>query len=336
MIHRDSQADPSGFFFRGLHPGLFFGTMSDRYAGWIGQIYSRDRWAGRASRRDKRLGSQTFTEEVLPVASVEEYFEHFPALEIDFTFYRPLLERSGEPGPGYRVLQTYLRHLKPSDLLVLKVPQSVFARRLRSGDGFRLNPDYLDARAFTTRFYAPALKLLGDHLAGFIFEQEYQRAVNDGAAGVLAEELEAFFGDVPPDLRYHVEIRTVRLLREPLFRVLRRRRVGLVLSRWTWLPSLRQQIDLAGGWFDGGDGSRIIRLITPRGRTYQQTYAAAHPFSETVPGMLSDSVVEESVEIIRGVVREGSRLYLFVNNRAGGNAPLSAMRIAREFLARSS
>jgi uncharacterized protein YecE (DUF72 family) len=31
---------------------------------------------------------KTFIEEVLPVDSVQEYFEHFPVLEIDFTFYR--------------------------------------------------------------------------------------------------------------------------------------------------------------------------------------------------------------------------------------------------------
>jgi len=66
--------------------------------------------------------------------------------------------------------------------------------------------------------------------------------------------------------------------------------------------------------------------------TYAQTYAAAHPFSDTVDGMLTDTVVEQTVEIIKGAVREGSRLYLFVNNRAGGNAPRAARRIAGAFL----
>jgi hypothetical protein len=32
---------PETFHFRNLHPQVFIGTASDRYAGWIGQIYSR-------------------------------------------------------------------------------------------------------------------------------------------------------------------------------------------------------------------------------------------------------------------------------------------------------
>ena len=34
------------FHFRNLHPKVLIGTASDRYAGWIGQIYSQDRYAG--------------------------------------------------------------------------------------------------------------------------------------------------------------------------------------------------------------------------------------------------------------------------------------------------
>jgi len=182
MARPFSPSDLSEYRFRGIHPLLLIGTMSDRYAGWLGQIYSRERWAGRITRREKKLGSRSYTEDVLPVESVREYFEHFPVLEIDITFYRPLIEPAGEPGPNFRVLQAYLRFLQPSDRLVLKVPRSVFARRLRSGAGYRPNPDYLDAKKFTKNFYEPAADLLGDHLAGMIFEQEYQRKTADASS----------------------------------------------------------------------------------------------------------------------------------------------------------
>jgi hypothetical protein len=39
------------FHFRNLHPQVLIGTASDRYAGWIGQIYSQDRYTGRISQR---------------------------------------------------------------------------------------------------------------------------------------------------------------------------------------------------------------------------------------------------------------------------------------------
>jgi hypothetical protein len=54
------------FNFRSLHPQAFIGTASDRYAGWIGQIYSQDRYAGRITQRTKIIGGRTFAEEVLP------------------------------------------------------------------------------------------------------------------------------------------------------------------------------------------------------------------------------------------------------------------------------
>ena len=71
------------FNFRDLHPNVFMGTASDRYAGWVGQIYSRDRYQDKISIRTKKVGGRTFQENVLPVESVEEYFQHFSILELD-------------------------------------------------------------------------------------------------------------------------------------------------------------------------------------------------------------------------------------------------------------
>jgi hypothetical protein len=78
--------NPQTFTFQNLHPNLLIGTASDRYAGWIGKIYSDSRYKNRITKRTKIIAGKSFIEEVLPVGSVEEYFEHFPVLEIDFTF----------------------------------------------------------------------------------------------------------------------------------------------------------------------------------------------------------------------------------------------------------
>ena len=85
------------FQFHDLHPQVFIGTASDRYAGWIGQIYSEERYAGRISSRPKTVGGKSLKEEVLPVESVEDYFQHFSVLELDFTFYRALLDKDSKP-----------------------------------------------------------------------------------------------------------------------------------------------------------------------------------------------------------------------------------------------
>jgi hypothetical protein len=105
------EPNPETLYFRNLHPQVFIGTASDRYAGWIGQIYSKDRYEGWITRRTKVIAGKTFIEEVLPVDSVGEYFEHFPVLEIDFTFYRLLLDQDGQHTQNYRVLENYRRYL---------------------------------------------------------------------------------------------------------------------------------------------------------------------------------------------------------------------------------
>lgn len=319
------------YLFRGLHPQLHIGTMSDRYAGWVGQIYPEGKYRDRISRRTKKLSKNVYTEEVLPVESVVDYFRHFPVLELDFTFYRPLLDRKGTPTPNFHVLRTYRQHMAGDDRVFLKVPQAVCARKVRKRGAYEANPDYLDASLYTDGFRSPAVEILGDNLAGLIFEQAYQRRDEQTTPERAAEEWDAFFQAIPSDPCRHLEIRTPRLLKDPLFDVLRRHGVGLVLSHWTWLPSLREQGEKSGGGLISEDSSQVIRLVTPRGKTYEDTYAAAFPFDAMVEGMLHDETVEETVEIIRGVVQRGSRLYLFINNRAGGNAPQIAKRVAGRF-----
>jgi uncharacterized protein YecE (DUF72 family) len=76
----------------------------------------------------------------------------------------------------------------------------------------------------------------------------------------------------------------------------------------------------------------VIRLLTPRGKNYEQTYRATFPFNKEVEGMLSGRTFEELNEIMRDVLQEGRRIYLFINNRANGNAPQTARRISYQLL----
>jgi uncharacterized protein YecE (DUF72 family) len=104
---KSSETSSKNFLFRKLSQNILIGTASDRYAGWIGQIYSAGRYEKGVTRRSHKVGDKTFNEETLPVESVAEYFEHFPLLEIDYTFYRPLLESGGNPTQNFHVLKKY-------------------------------------------------------------------------------------------------------------------------------------------------------------------------------------------------------------------------------------
>jgi len=74
------------------------------------------------TRQRHMVGDKTFTEETLPVESVGEYFEHFSILEIDYTFYRPLLESKGSASSKYHALNSYRQQKKKEDLVLPRAP----------------------------------------------------------------------------------------------------------------------------------------------------------------------------------------------------------------------
>lgn len=332
MPPESTVCDPQKFKFRNFYPQVYLGTASDRYAGWIGQIYAPGRYENRFTHRSHRVGTQSFNEEVLPVDSVEEYFEHFSVLEIDYTFYRPLLEKDGKPTANYEVLKQYQKHLKPNHHLILKVPQIISAQKIRKGDTFVVNDGFLNPDVFINQFYKPANDLLASNLTGFIFEQEYQRRDERLPAKNIAAALDAFFEAIPSDSRYHLELRTESYLIKPLFEVLEKYGVGQVLSHWTWLPTLKKQWLKSGGNFFNKGNVAIIRLMTPLGVRYEDAYAQAFPFTKVVDGMLQYEMVEETAELMWKGLQQKVTMNVIINNRAGGNAPMIAQHIAKKFL----
>ncbi len=332
MTSQNDPAEAETFRFRDLHPLVSLGTASDRYAGWMGQIYSKENYGSRIKRRTKRVGGKSFVEEVLPVDSVKEYFQHFSTLELDFTFYNPLLGEDGTPTGSFHALRTYRDHLKKEDRLLLKASQLFFARKIRKGNAFLENEHYLNAQSFVERFYEPVRELLNPWLDGIIFEQEYQRKDERVAVKEQADSLDGFFSSLPRDNRFHVELRTQGYLHEPVLAVLEKHGVGQVFSHWTWLPSLQSQFAAGKRKFLNGGGSAVIRLMTPRGVRYEDAYARAHPFDKLVEGMMSREMIGHTVEIMREAANQGVRIHVIINNRSGGNAPLIAEEVAKAFL----
>ena len=58
--------------------GVFIGTSSWKYEGWLGQIYTRERYLSRG-----KFSRRVFEQECL-----REYSETFPAVCGDFAFYQ--------------------------------------------------------------------------------------------------------------------------------------------------------------------------------------------------------------------------------------------------------
>lgn len=326
--------------FRRVHPRLRFGTASDRYAGWLGTVYPPDVWADRVTSRKKRLAGQTIEERLLPVESVEDFFLHFGVLELDFTFYRPLLEPSGKSSANLLTLQRYAEVAPANARFLLKAPQAFTARKLPRKAGGKLtfeeNPDYLDASAFTERFALPAQDALGPRLAGVIVEQEYARVRESPPPEAFLTGLDRFFGDVPNNLAYHLEVRSPHLLVPQYFEWLEQKGLGFCFSYWTWLPPLREQWELAGERVLASHGEAVVRLMNPRGMSHDETLALAYPFDRPVEALAGTpearAMVDEAAALAYRAIAADVTLNVVTNNRAWGSAPDLARAVADRFL----
>jgi uncharacterized protein YecE (DUF72 family) len=120
---------------------VFIGTSSWRYEGWLGQVYTPERYYTRG-----RFSKTKFHEEC-----IQECAETFPVVGGDFSFY-------SIPQPAFwqKLFEHAPRHLKWS----LKVPEDFTARRFpkhpRYGArGGLENPTFLDAEQFEAGFLEP-------------------------------------------------------------------------------------------------------------------------------------------------------------------------------------
>jgi hypothetical protein len=314
--------------FRDIAEGVHFATASDRYAGWLGQIYSQDQ-GYKITRTRKTIKGVSIAEEKLPVRSVVEYFQHYSAIELDFTFYAFLLDADGKPARSYAPLVEYAKWLPVGVKVLLKVPEAITATKRWTSEGGKRamagNSDYLDPARFTDRFYRPALDILGGRIVAFIFEKGYQRKDSCPPPMENIDQLRAFFGGIPRDNRYHIEERTDRLKTPDYFAFLHEWSIGNVFSHWTWLPDLRTQWDQIGG-FTGAWS--VTRLLTPLRVGYEDTYARYHPFAELkdeFPQMYRDAAL-----IIDQGRKAGLPTVTVANNRAGGNANKINERVLSE------
>jgi hypothetical protein len=165
-----------------------------------------------------------------------------------------------------------------------------------------------------------------------IFKQEYQRKQDRVPVQKMAGDLDRFFESVPKDTRYHIELRTDAYLTSMVFEVLEKHGVGQVLSHWTWLPPLRKQLLKADNKAFNSGKQRIVRLMTPIGMRYEDAYAKANPFDKLVEGMMQPVMLHETAEIMRSAITDSFETRILINNRAGGNVPLIAQKVAEQFL----
>ncbi|PYT18974.1 MAG: DUF72 domain-containing protein [Acidobacteria bacterium] len=276
---------------------IWIGTSSWKYEGWLGQIYTPDRYLSRGKFSRKRFEMECLA----------EYAETFPIVCGDFSFYQ-------FPSPEYwgRLFDS-----APAALhFVLKVPEEVtvevFPKQPRYGPrAGGKNESYLNAEALSALFLEP-LEPWAARISSLIFEF--------GARGAAPREfmgrLDAFLAALPSTFRYAVEVRNREYLRPRYFACLNSYRVAHVFNAWTRMPVLSHQIGMPDAFTTD---FTVVRALLRQGRSYEDAVAQFTPYDKIRD---ENPEVRESLRALIHRMREERRAaYIFVNNRLEGNAP---------------
>ena len=282
---------------------IWIGTSSWKYPGWLGQIYSRDRYITRGKLSQKRFEAECLA----------EYAETFPIVCGDFSFYQ-------FPTPEFwqRLFATAPNELR----FALKVPEEVtaevFPRHARYGPRAGMkNESFLNAEALVAGFLEP-LEPYRDRIAALIFEF----GARSTAPREFIARLGPFLGALPPSFRYSVEVRNRSYLIPPYFECLAERKVAHVLNAWTKMPPLAEYMAIPGAFTTD---FTVLRALLREGRAYEQAVEELSPY---------DQVRDENPEgreamraLIRRMREERRAALIFVNNRFEGNAPTTIQAI---------
>jgi uncharacterized protein YecE (DUF72 family) len=290
--------------------GVYLGTSSWKYEGWMGQIYTRERYFTRG-----RFSQKKFDTECLA-----EYAETFPAVCGDFSFYQ-------FPSDSY--WQRLFAAAPASLLFGFKVPEEITVREWpkharygrRAGQP---NENYLDARLFENAFARP-LEKYAPRVGVLIFEFGTMGKRHYEGASQFAAHLKPFLACLPAGWRYAVEVRNKEYLDEPYFDTLREHNAAHVFSSWTRMPALEEQVRIEAAHTAG---FTVARALLRHGRNYEQAVDAFQPYEriqEENPGARDGlrALIERSKQ-------KKQTAFLFVNNRLEGNAPQTIQAVVSD------
>jgi uncharacterized protein YecE (DUF72 family) len=303
--------DPLGSRLQALaRKGIYVGTSSWKYPGWLGDVYTNDRYIWRG-----RFSKARFERNCLA-----EYAETFRTVCVDAAYYtfpnaRGLRELAGMVPDDFRFA------FKVTDEITIKRFPVLPRFGPRAG---RQNPNFLRAGLFSDAFLEPCL-VLGQKLGPLVFEFSHFASGELASPGLFLEQLDDFLGRLPQGHRYGVEIRNEEFLVPEYFAILARHDVAHVYNSWQAMPSIGEQLERASthpaASFVGA------RFLLRPGRAYADAVKRFSPYDQLKEPYPEG--VAAGARLIRAArhSKGSAPAFLYVNNRFEGNAPQTIRRM---------
>ncbi len=292
--------------------GIYLGTSSWKYPGWLGTVYDEQRYLYRG-----KLAESRFERECL-----SEYAEVFPSVCVDAGYYR---------FPSAQYIDGLVKQVPPGFRFSFKVTDDItactFPNLPRHGPkAGQRNEHFLNAKLFRSAFLS-SLRPHLDCIGTLIFEFSHFHPRDFARGRDFLEVLAPFLAELPDDFQYAVEIRNRTLLAEPYFELLAKHRVAHVFNHWDKMPGIDEQIALPHCHTTDFSAARL--LLKP-GRKYEEAVSAFSPYTHTHE--VNSAARSTAAELIRHrqeTAKTGTqrRSYIYVNNRLEGNAISTVLAI---------
>lgn len=281
--------------------GVFIGTSSWKYPGWLGQLYSPERYQTRGR----------FSEAKFERSCLAEYAETFSTVCVDAGYYA---------FPTEKYLAGLVEQVPAHFRFGFKVTEDVTVKRFPQLPRFgpragQVNEHFLDTKLFARCFLAPC-EFIRQNVGVLIFEFSHFHERDFARGRDFLPLLDRFLSDLPRGWQYAVEIRNKTFLHPEYFAVLRAYGVAHCFNAWERIPPVTQQM--------AAPESRTAdflagRFLLTAGRKYEAAVAAFSPYTETkTPDPDARDAARRLIIEARRQRRQFS--YFFVNNRLEGNA----------------
>lgn len=281
--------------------GIYLGASSWKYEGWLGSVYSPERYLARG-----RFSRKKFESECLA-----EYAETFPAVCGDFTFYQ---------FPSGETWRRLFATAPPGLQFGFKAPEEVtvaeWPAHARYGTrGGRENESFLNAELFIRGFLTP-LAPYRDRAGTVIFEFGAFSRRKYPSGGQFGRDLGRFLAQLPRGWRFAVEVRNAEFFEPEYFDILRAHNAAHVFNAWTRTPPLESQVLIEEAYTAD---FLVVRALLRQGRAYAEAVKRFEPYREIQdPNPGARAAIKTIIERARS---KRQLAFVFVNNRLEGNAP---------------
>jgi uncharacterized protein YecE (DUF72 family) len=283
--------------------GVYIGTSSWKYPGWLGTLYDRARYEWRGKFAETRFNRNCLA----------EYAEVFKTVCVDAAYYTFPARKSLE-AMAAQVPEDFQFGFKVTDAITLKKFPNLDRFGERAG---KPNQTFLNAGLFSSLFLEPC-KAIRPKVGLLMFEFSRFHPADYEHGRDFVKDLDRFLGELPAGWPYGTELRNRAWLRPEYFDCLARHHVAHVFNSWEAMPPVGEQMALP----ESRPNRDLVaaRFLLKPGRRYEEAVRTFAPY---------DAIKEENPDARaagRALIAEGQaaaprrKTFLFVNNRLEGNA----------------